>query len=478
MIHGANALQWARAAERKQRRSAIDYVRLTRPQRLFVSDRRRLVLWRDGNRLGKTFAAAWEIVHRARGTHPYLSTHRPPVKILVVSYSVEQMAPMCEAIWNMLPKDEIDPRNQYDPGRGFTGKPPRIVFVAGPGKGSVITFATYKAGSKKVAGGEYHAIFCDEPPTESMYGELKPRTLSTKGDFRICFTPTPDSPPLGWLRDLIDEGTVHEQNYGLSEANCWPEGAPRPLIAQTDIDEEVATWLEVEREMRLGKSWEPVVTGRWLTRFDDANVLPFDIADLPLGAFVAIGIDHGAEAGKQAAMLLVMENRDTLDARVWYCDETVSDGYTTPEQDAESILAMLRRNDLVYDDVDDWIGDRPTGENKHLVSKSNRDLLRQIARIIRRPVEQCARIHTPQKWAGSVTHGLRLLNGLFGSRTEHGEPRALVHSSKCPNFIQFCRTFRGDRRDPLKDVGDAGRYPVERNVKVRSWAGGRRALLA
>ncbi len=478
MTEGSSALQWARAGRRKNEKSPIDYVRLTKPQRLFVSDPGRLVLWRDGNRLGKSFAAAWEIVHRARGTHPYLPTHKPPVRVLVVSYSIEQMAPLQEAIWNMLPKDEIDPRCNYDPGRGFIGKPPRVNFVAGPGKGSVISFATYKAGSKKVAGGAYDFILCDEPPTETMYGELKPRTMTTKGAFRIVFTPTPESPPLEWLRDLVDDGTVKEHNYGLNEENMWCEDAPRPMLTQAEIDEEVATWLEVEREMRLGKSWEPVVTGRWLTRFDDHNVVPFDIADLPFGSFVSIGIDHGAEAGKQAAMLLVMENRDTLDARIWYCDETVSDGYTTPEQDAEAILAMLRRNGLIYDDVDDWIGDRPTGENKHLVSKSNKDLLRQIARIICRPVEECKRINNPQKWAGSVTHGLRLLNGLFGSRTEDGHPRALVHATKCPNFIQFCKTFRGDRRDPLKDVGDAGRYPVERNVKVRSWAGGRRAFMA
>jgi hypothetical protein len=382
------------------------------------------------------------------------------------------------ALWALLPKHEIDPRNGYDPGRGITGKPPRIVFVDGPGRGSVLQFATYKAGSQRVAGGAYDLVVCDEPPTETMYGELKPRILTTRGTMRLYFTPTPDSPPLGWLRDLVDDGVVGEHNFGLNEANTWPEGASRPLLYQHEIDSESATWLEVEREMRLRGAWEPVVTGRWLTNFGDANVAPFDVADAELGgAFLCVGIDHGANAGKQTAMLLAIQNRHDLEARVWWIDEHVSDGYTTPEQDAAAIRSMLRRHGLTYDDVDDWIGDTPTGDSRYLIQKSNRDLLRQLARLEGRPVEAMGRIYTPKKWAGSVTHGLRLLNGLFGEKTDEGVPRGIVHP-RCERFREFCSTFQGDRRDPLKDVGDAGRYPVERNVVVKDWRASRRAVFA
>jgi len=472
------ALRLAREGARRKRDNRLEWARLTPPQRTVASDPRRLTLWRDGNRLGKSFAAAWEIVQRCRGSHPWLRTKRPPLRVLCVSYSLEQMEPLMEALWSLLPKAELDPRNGYDPGRGITGKPPRIVFVEGPGRGSVVQFATYKAGSQRVAGGAYDLVVCDEPPTETMYGELKPRILTTRGTMRLYFTPTPDSPPLGWLRDLVDEGVVAEHNFGLNEANTWPEGAVRPLLYQSEIDSESATWLSVEREMRLRGAWEPVVSGRWLTNFDEANVRPFDVADPELaGAWLAIGIDHGANAGKQAATLLAMKDRATLDARVWWIDEHVSDGFTTPEQDANAILGMLRRHGLQYDDVDDWIGDRPTGDSRYLVSKSNRDLRRQLARLVGRPVEQTDWIHTPKKWAGSVTHGLRLLNGLFGARTEAGSSRGIVHP-RCERFRKFCETFQGDRRDPLKDVGDAGRYPVERNVVARSWDGPRRAVFS
>lgn len=469
-------LRIAREGSRRGRLEALDFARLTLPQRTVVSDPRRLTLWRDGNRLGKSYAAAWEIVQRCRGSHPWLSTHRPPIRVLCVSYSIEQMEPLMACLWSLLPKDEIDPRNGYDPGRGITGKPPRIVFVEGPGRGSVVQFATYKAGAQRVAGGAYHFVVCDEPPTEAMYGELKPRILTTRGTFRLFFTPTPDAPDLGWLRDLVDAGTVSEHNFGLAERNTWPEGAPRPLLFQHEIDSEVATWLEVEREMRLNGAWEPVVSGRWLTNFGTDNVVPFGL-DACRGAFLSVGIDHGSQAGKQAAVLTAIQGRDTLTPRVWWIDEHQSDGYTDPAQDAAAVLALLRRHGLTYDDVDDWIGDRPTGESRYLIAKSNADLRRQLARLLGRPVEQLQRIHTPRKFAGSVTHGLRKLNGLFAMRDEAGLPRGVVHP-RCEIFRQFCERFQGDRRDPLKDVGDAGRYPVERNLRARSFGGARRAVIA
>lgn len=471
-------LRMVREGARRGRVTALDFVRLTAPQRAVVSDPRRLTLWRDGNRLGKSYAAAWEIVQRCRGSHPWLPTHAPPIRVLCVSYSIEQMEPLMQCLWSLLPKDEIDPRNNYDPGRGITGKPPRIVFVSGPGKGSIIQFATYKAGSQRVAGGAYHFVVCDEPPTESMYGELKPRVLSTRGSFRLFFTPTPDAPDLGWLRDLVDAGVVSEHNFGLAESNLWPEGAVRPLLFQQEIDDEVATWLEVEREMRLHGAWEPVITGRWLTNFDDTNVAPFTVRDKELrGAFLAVGIDHGAKAGKQAAMLTAMREHDTLHPRVWWIDETQSSGFTDPAQDAAAILGMLRRRGLRYDDVDEWVGDRPTGESRYLVNKSNMEIRRELARLLGRPYEELKRIHTPRKFAGSVTFGLRKLNGLFGMVDDDGRARGQVHP-RCAGFRAFCEQFQGDRRDPLKDIGDAGRYPVERNLRARSFGGADRAVYA
>ena len=126
-----------------------------------VADTSRLVLWRDGNRLGKSFALAWELIHRCRGTHPFKTTHRPPIRALVISVSLDQIVPLMEAIWMLVPKGELSSKCGFDPGRGITGKPPRLVFESGPGKGSVISFATYRQGSTRIAGGEYQVVVMD-----------------------------------------------------------------------------------------------------------------------------------------------------------------------------------------------------------------------------------------------------------------------------------------------------------------------------
>jgi phage terminase large subunit-like protein len=458
---------------------AIRYARVTTPQKLFLSDDASRLLWRDGNQLGKSWALALELLHRCRGTHPYKRTHRPPIRALVISVSFEQMAPLMEKIWALAPKDELSDKCGYDPGRGITGKPPRLVFTTGPGAGSVITFATYAQGATRIAGGTYHVIVMDEPPTESVWGEAEPRLMRLRGDLIVGMTPTPDMPPLGWLRAKVEAGQVSEHNYHLREENLYLEGALAPFRYQGEIDAYAEGLLEVERAMRIEGAWEPVVTGRWLTQFGPHNVR--DDVPPPAGALVCVGIDHGAAAGKQAAVLFLVEGADTDQARAWWWDERCSDGYTTPAQDAEAILDMLRSNGIEYDQVDEWVGDRPTGDARYLVGKSNKDIRIQLARLLRRPIEGTKRISTPEKWAGSVTHGLRLINGLLGSptsacsichraRCEHGPryarevPRGIIHP-RMVRFRRFAETFRGDRRDPTKDVGDAGRYPAERVIR-------------
>ena len=467
-------LRWANSAAEKGTNQPLDWIRLTRPQRDFVAWDTRLGLWIDGNRLGKSWALAYDGVQTARNSHPFLRLPPGPKRCLIASYSWDQMEPLQEKIWKMLPKDEIDPRNGFDEGRGITGKPPRIRFVSGPGRGSVITFATFKAGSQRIAGGAYHWIGSDEPPTEGMYGELKPRTLTTRGRYKMTFTPTPESPPLGWCRELVEKGVISKKNVGLEEAHTWPiwpARAPRPLLTQDQIDEEASTWLSHELEMRLRGAWEPISLDRWVLNFTEENVASFSLRDLPAGAFVAVGVDHGLQPGKQAAVLVVIWDRDGPRPRVWFVDETYSEGFTSPEQDARNILEMLRRNGLSYGDVDDWIGDYPTGEHKRLVQKTNAELRRELALALGVKTEDTSWIHTPKKWDGSVRHGLRKMNGLFGARDQDGKPLALVNA-RMKRLRKFLENFKGDSRHPEKDVGDAARYPVERNVKANTFGGG------
>lgn len=466
-----DALALATASNERAQRNPLSYVSLTMPQQAFASCPDREAVWRDGNQLGKSFALAFDLLHRCRGTHPYTKTRRPPIKALVISVSYEQMVPLMEKIWQLCPKDEIDPGNGFEEGRGITGKPPRIVFTSGPGKGSVITFATYSAGTTRVAGGTYDIVVLDEPPTEAMYGEVRPRILRRRGVIRIGMTPTPDMPDVSWLRKKVvppgqplEPGQVREYNFGLKAEHLQPPGYPRPWLDQQEIDEYAAGLLANEREMRTKGSWDQTVTGRWLDAFDESvHVVDVSLRRLK-GWRLLLGMDHGTPGeGRQSAMLIAAKDGHTPRPKVVWLDESVSEGFTAPEHDAKGILDMLARNGLTYDHVDEWIGDVPASSEILNVTKSNAEIRKWLAILLGREEARLKRIATPYKFERSETTGLRVMNTIF-SRKDDELPDGRVRP-QCVHFINACKTYKGNRKDPVKDVLDSGRYPMERAIQ-------------
>lgn len=466
----ASALDLAHASSARAQRNPLDHVALTIPQRAFVSCNDREACWRDGNQLGKSFALAYIILHLCRGTHPWMKARRPPFKVLVISISFEQMIPLMEKIWSLVPKDEIDPDNGFEEGRGITGKPPRIVFTSGPGKGSVISFATYKAGSTRVAGGTYDLVVLDEPPPESMYGEVRPRVLRRRGYVRIGFTPTPDMPDVSWLRAKVcppgkkmRPGQIREFNFGLKEEHLQPPGYPRPWLDQEEIEEYAAGLLAHEVGMRVRGDWDQIVTGRWLSAFSRTR----SVCDVSLrtlrGWELIVGMDHGTPgAGRQAAMLIAIKDGGTPRPRVVWLDEATEEGFTKPEDDARNILEMLRRNGLAYDHVDKWIGDVPAVSETLAVIKSNEEIRKHLALQLGRRLGTMKRIDLPVKHKSSLSDGLRTLNTILG-REEDGVPDGRI-STRCEWFAKACESFAGNLKDPLKDVLDAGRYAMEKGI--------------
>lgn len=446
-------------------RRKLDFMRWTDWQRDYLEDESPAALIRGGNQIGKTIAKHAELIHRCRGTHPFKRTHRPPINAIVMSESWDQMGQAggyMAKLWELLPKDEIDPKIRFEPGRGITGKPPRIVFTDGPGKGSVITFGTYRQGASRVAGATVHFVDLDEPGPESVLHEVMPRLLRHGGHIRIGFTPVLNMPDQTWLRQLVENGEINEYNPWLKESKCWPRGNPSPWLYQDDIDRVIRAWPEAIRAMRVEGSWDPILTHKWLTNFERGRHIRPELA--PEGAYLGVGIDHGTNAGKQAAVLIGAIDRGGLHPYVFFIDEAIADGMSTPDQDARAIHDMLERNGFSWRNVDEWVGDRPTAESRYLIKKSNILLRKHLAYQARVQLGKFPRIATPKKWWGSVEHGLHLLNALAGDFDDDGTPHLFV-SPHCERFAEFCDKFAGDRRDPLKDVGDAGRYIVERAIR-------------
>lgn len=386
-----------------------------------------------------------------------------------MSFSKEQMEPLMEKLWELLPKDEVSEDVAFEPGFGFRGKPPRIKFVKGPGAGSVIIFATYKQGSRRAAGGTFDVVVLDEPVEERIWGEIQPRVLhGDPGEIWITFTPTPDSPPLEYLRKMVAEGKVTEMNTELSVENVRLERSGRPLLTQEQIDEYAAGLLELEKDMRLRGGWEIVSTERALDMWGP-HCLQWSMP--PGGAVLAVGIDHGASQGKQAASVIAVVGGMTTTPRVWLLAESVSEGYTTNDMDAQAIVDMLASVGLTYDDIDVWVGDRATGTNKWDVRKTNKELRYQLARILGRAPDRLKYIDTPHKFGGSIGSGFRVVNSIMGRRDDRlvegdkAGPSHFLVAASCVNFAKAAQKWKWNPKDREKDILDSVRYAVEKTCQ-------------
>lgn len=450
-------------------RDPLDLRRYTQKQSEFLASTAIVTLYRTGNQAGKTFALIDDAIYTALGRHPFRRTPPPPVSLMFVSVSDDQMRQpngLMAKIRSALPEEAIDwDQTAYDPARGFAGRPARIVFK----NGSIIGFGTFKQDAQRFAGATLHAVYMDEPPPERKFAELRARVWNRRGFMRISFTPTPDAPPLGYLRRLVDAGDVAEVHCVTTEANVWAEGALAPMYTQAEIDEFINSYPEYEREMRRSGAWDPIVVDRMLSAFAPHHVVDFDLAELR-GAYLEIGIDHGALAGKQRAVLTAWVARDTPRPRGWVVAEVGLEGVaTTPEDDAAAILRMLDELGLSYDDVDEWVGDRSLETKASYATKSNDALLEELARLLHREPDdpRMRPIFTARKKNGSVNLGIRKMNALFGrvDRDRRGVivPHVKVHP-RCVGTIKAFQEWAGDRKDPVKDAFDAARYAFERAV--------------
>lgn len=434
-------------------------------QRDVLTDLHRFIAVRAANQIGKTMLAAAMIIMEIRGTNPFRPPrHRGPLNILLCSESYEQMSReggVLEKLWEMLPKDEIDPKVSFIRGKGLMGvKYPAIRFISGPGAGSVIRLFRYEQGARKLAGSTLHGIVLDEPCPADIYGEAVPRLRQHQGWMLITFTPTPDMPDQTYLRRLIKAGAVREHHIELTEAACWPQGYARPFQSQAQIDA-FAAHLEAHQVLlRVKAAWETIDPERYLTAWGEACVDPFEIRDLPPGALVGVGVDHGIQAGKQRACLLVCADVETDAPRFWLVDEAGSDDPTTTEQDAAAIKHMLDRHGLDYDDVDLWVGDRSAQDAHQIKHKNNAALMRAILRLYGRTADhpKARTLATPKKWDRSVSDGFTFMNKAMKDARWRVHPRCLM-------FRHAAATWRKAQMDPLKDCLDPARYVMQHAVR-------------
>ena len=220
----------------------LDYVRFTPPQLAYLQDQSRFKLFRAGNQLGKSFAQISELIWRCLGEHPFIQVPKTPCENWLVCHSWEQSLTLQDKIWDLLPKDLIHPDTEYNPGKGFRGKVPIIVFK----NGSILRIKTTNQGSLGVASATIAFVGIDEPPPPAIWGELTARVLRAGDLGGIGLTMTPVGRPCGWIKSLCEEGLINDHPAPLTVENVTPERG-LPMLTQKQIDDVASRYLPADR---------------------------------------------------------------------------------------------------------------------------------------------------------------------------------------------------------------------------------------
>lgn len=394
----------------------------------FLADPYPLKVIRSGNQtIGKTTASLALTIGHCVGRHPLgdegYDIRPPPVDWWLVLQSfgaVDQQ----RKLWDLLPKEELDPRTEFDVVRGFRPvNEPAVVFR----NGSILRIKTANQDAIDFASATLDGVTWDEPPTRQRVFTESLQRIEERGGY--CFLSfTPVNAPTGYLRELCEAGTLHDHWVPLTPDQLIPVGGVEPLRTRDGrlkdaawIAEREALVPSHERPVVIHGEWEMRSVDRYFEHFRDGGGDSHVHTRVPeCEVDIVIGIDHGSRPGKQIAVLvLVWRDEPSAPWRIYVLDEyTDRTGRATPRDDAIGVLDMLRRHRLRWRDLS-FVGGDKVHEPGLPSQKSNKDLAVQIARELGRRGELAASadLHPPirtikrgtGRGAGSVSQRARWL---------------------------------------------------------------------
>jgi phage terminase large subunit-like protein len=374
--------------------------------------------------------------------HPYRdNATTTPTLGRVVTYSFKQSRTVQAALFTMCPKDWVDPhcirgRNPHDPDVVATIR--EVGFLHGIFKtrnGATCEVTTAGQGTLAHASDTLDYVWCDEPPKPTHYSELLARLLATNGDLYLTYTPI--GRPVEWLKKECEEGRVEDHHFALTTEDC-------PFYNQAQIDDISASYLPAEWRQRVLGEWDGITTGRVFTGFHETKSVFDDPPDVDLDIY--LGFDHGENAGTEVILLLGVDRKT---GTVYVLGEYVSDGATTPDQDALGVAMMLAGWGLSLLDVIHGRGDCNSAGKLGSGIKLNTVFERSFADLAQ--VQQTPfPIWIPEKGRNSIVSGCRLVN--FGLLNR----KLLIHTS-CLRLLKTLRHWTG-KNDDLKHASDALRY--------------------
>lgn len=410
-------------------------------------------LFRAGNQSqGKTIAGCAEALWEARGEHPHRPATRPerPAEVWILCASWSQSIAIQRKLWELAPKSWVHPDTQFTPEYGFRTKDPLLKIRHRTGGWSVIRIKTTAQGGLMLAGASIDFAVFDEPPDNArIYSEVRKR-LQNGG--RLLMTLTPVNRDCSYLKAEVEAGRLVDHHFPLRAENMIPVGKTQPIrlkdgtpCDQAWIDRVRAETIDYEAPVIVDGEWEFRAVGRVFDAFDATVHVHTDV---PRGDVALVfGFDHGTdlikvkgddgrtsrELGRQCAVLSAVwfEPADAF-PRVYVIDAWRAASLTTPDDDADAAIEMLRARGQRWGSLHSARGDRVHMKGS-ASRKSNRDLQAALARRLRlrssddlRPPIKTAK-RGAGRGAGSVLTGVRWLHQQMVRPGHFGvHPRARV----------------------------------------------------
>lgn len=485
-----------RAIQRAHKRRPADYRSNLPGQQEFLDATEKEVIWFGHNGCGKTEALCRRLIRVFEGTDPICEGVNRPLAILLIvtNYDAVSARDLADQLHEMMPKDLVAQvelgedgkpvsrvTHWYGRGKGFRGRPPRLVVQKGPMKGTTLNVSTLGAGEMAAAGGTLDLIIVNEPITQDLHDELSSRDRAgALGYLWYPFTPIPGAPDQTWIPPLVEAvqkagGSIRFIQTKLQRDSLeFPSG--RRLEPWSKTESRMAKWSPVAAPMRRGESLEPIFEeGYFSAVWRDELLIDFVPAGLDL--WLIGSIDHSIRDGRMRIGVTGYRVQGEADSRqlVGYDLVDTRAGGANIDEAAALFLQDLDAAGIPLDSIDQWVGDRSTTDRAHLVVRDNREFMRAVLRALRtprwipkdangRPLPQSSvkvprplyEIKTPRKWNGSSWHNMAQMRSAMGSKP----PRLFIMRS-CKHVIQDFQRWDGRKASRHKDGLDRLGYSWE-----------------
>lgn len=447
----AQRLSWLR---KRAENDPLRYFSPTPPQRAYLADKAPIKALIGGNQVGKTLATCALLLYHCLGRHPHYKTDPPPIEAWLITHSHEQSRTIQQKLYDMIPKEELDPSCEFVRGKGFRGLAPLCKFR----NGSLIRIKTAGQGLG-LASATANLVCIDEPVDQSTFNELVARTSrggagGKRGTVAISLTPV-GGVDVTYIKEMIQRGLISCHRAPLTVEATTPIGLPKGfLLSQEQIDKITEAYLPYDREARINGSFDVAPIGVVFENFEQEMI---SSQSVPRGGDYrfCIGIDHGSNPGSQVAVLSCVDMRDQQNPRIFVLGEYTS-GQAPPEYHAQAILEMLKKYG-VDPNLALWTGDgEHRGRDQYRMS--NIMLMRAFESILGYPPRGLPfTVRRARKGRHSVYFGASILHAIMSRKHFWIRPEC-EQTIKSIQRWTMKRTQSARSRDADQHAIDALRY--------------------